>query len=355
MNDHAKPTVYISYTWLSEQDEEGKWVRVPDKRAFALAERLREAGFDSRLDVYFHGSYYGFTPPQRRPGDRRDPWIIWAEEQIRDADCVLMLCTPEYVASDPHSGECPGEWCNWHLLDDKLKFNEKGWPAMSGEKRPALWWDWHCIAKDVDAKPEKFIPVEFGPYNSQNVPAFVRGATSYNLNSTNEFEGLRRRIRGEHQKIQPRQGVFISYAHKDDQIWLDSLLSHSALLERRGVEIWTDREIKPGKKWHEEIQNSLARAKVAVLMVTPAFLESSYIASSELPNMLQAAESEGLVIFPIPVRPSSYEQSELAPFQAAHPLSEALSGLRPAKRDKAFVSIVSKLADALGIKKATGP
>jgi len=355
MNDHAKPKVYISYTWLNEQDKDGRWVRVPDKRAEGLAERLREAGFDSRLDIYSYYNRYGFTSPQRRPGDRRDPWIIWAEEQIRDADCVLMLCTPEYVASDPHSGKCPGEWCDWHLLDDKLKFNEQGWPVYLQEKRPALWWDWHCIAKDSDARPEKFIPVGFGPYDSRNVPDFVSGAPCYDLESTDGFEGLRRRIRSEHQKTNPRQGVFISYAHQDDQMWLDSLLSHLALLKRRGVEIWTDREIKPGKKWHNEIQNSLARAKVAVLMVTPAFLESSYIASNELPNMLQAAESEGLVIFPIPVKPSSYEQSELAPFQAAHPLSEALSGLRPAKRDKVFVSIASMLADALDVNKAAEP
>jgi internalin A len=126
-------------------------------------------------------------------------------------------------------------------------------------------------------------------------------------------------------------------------------------VKRRGVEIWTDREIKPGENWHEEIQNSLARAKVAVLLVTPAFLRSEYIARSELAPLLQAAKSEGLVIFPIPVKPSSYEQSELAPFQAAHPLSEALSGLSAAKRDQAFVNIASKLADALGINKPKEP
>jgi TIR domain-containing protein len=354
MNTNVKPKVYISYTWLNGMNSDGEPIRVPDERAFKLAERLREAGFDPRLDMYFKDNHYGFAPPQHRRGDSRDPWIIWAEEQIRDADCVLLLCTPEYVASDPNLGECPGAWCDWHLMDDNLKFNEKGLPEMFHERKPALWWDWHCIAKDLDAKPEKFIPVGFGPYRSQNIPAFVR-ATYYNLESTSDFEGLRRRIRSEYQRLHPRQGVFISYAHKDDQRWLESLLDHLALLKRRGVEIWTDREIRPGANWHEEIQNSLARAKVAVLLVTPAFLQSPYIASDELPIMLRAANSEGLVIFPIPVKPSSYEQSELAPFQAAHPLSEPLSGLRAAKRDQAFVNIASKLADALGVNKAKEP
>jgi hypothetical protein len=349
MNTKVKPKVYISYTWLNRKDNEGKWARVPDDRGFKLAERLRDARFDSRLDLYFKDNQYGFARPQRRQGDRRDPWILWAEEQIRDADCVLLLCTPEYVASDPDLGECPGAWCEWHLLDDNLKFNKDGWPAKSDLTVPALWWDWHCIAKEFDTNPAKFIPVGFGPYCSGNIPAFIRGATYYDLDSASDFEGLCRGIRSEYQKLHPRQGVFISYAHKDDQRWLESLMDHLALLKRRGVEIWTDREIKPGENWNEEIQNSLARAKVAVLLVTPAFLQSEYIARNELPPLLQAAKSEGLVIFPIPVRPSSYKQSELAPFQAAHPLSEALSGLPAAKRDQAFVSIASKLTDALGI------
>jgi pimeloyl-ACP methyl ester carboxylesterase len=196
-----KPKIYISYTWLSEENEKGEWRRVPDDRAFNLAERLRENGFDPRFDRYFKDSQYGFEPPNRRPGDHRDPWIIWAEEQIRGADGVLLMCTPGYVESDPGSGGNPGEWWTWHCLDENQKFDNEGWPAMSKERRPALWWDWHCMARDLSAKPEKFIPVGFGVYDRQKVPAFVRGATYYNLESTDDFESLCRRIRGEYQKL----------------------------------------------------------------------------------------------------------------------------------------------------------
>ena len=346
MSVSAKPQVYISYTWLNRERADGTWERVADERAEALAERLRAAGFDARVDVYFHLPRYGFSSPQRRPGDPRDPWFIWAEEQVTGADCVLMLCTPEYVASDPDGGACPGEWCDWHLLDDALKLTPR---------RPALWWDWHYIAREADARPEKFIPVGFGPYDSRNVPAFVRGATYYNLDSEKEFEGLLRRMRGEYQKRHPRQGVFVSYAHAGDEDWLDTLLRHFASLKQRGVEIWTDRDIKPGSKWHAEIQSALGRAKVAVLLVTPALLASPYIASDELPVMLRAAESEGLTIFPIPVKSSAYERSKLKDFQAAHPLSKPLAGLRGNKRDEALVSITSKLEEALGLDASGEP
>jgi hypothetical protein len=234
-------------------------------------------------------------------------------------------------------------------MDDSLKV---------GVRVPFLWWDWHFIVRELEsgeAQPQKFIPVGFGPYNSQYIPAFIKGATYCNLDSTKDFEGLLRRIKNEYRRRHPRQGVFISYAHKDEQQWLDSLLVHLAFLKRLGVEIWTDREISPGARWHQDIQNALAKAQVAVLLVTPAFLESPYISNDELPNLLRAAESEGLIIFWIPVKPSSWSMSELAPFQAAHPPSEPLSGLRGSKRDQAFVSIASKLANALGVNKANKP
>jgi len=91
-----------------------------------------------------------------------------------------------------------------------------------------------------------------------------------------------------------------------------------------------------------------------VLLVTPAFLKSEFIKSSELPAALRAAEAEGLVILWIPVKPSSYERREgreIAEFQAAQPPSAPLSGLRGAKRNQALVSIASHLADVLGVNR----
>jgi hypothetical protein len=170
------------------------------------------------------------------------------------------------------------------------------------------------------------------------------------LESPGDYEGLLRRIKVEYRRGHPRSGVFISYAHKDKQ-WLDLFLGCLADLKRQGVQIWTDREIKAGARFQEEIQNALARAQVAVLLVTPAFLKSDYIKSHELSNALQAAESEGLVIFWIPIEPSSYEKSEIAPFRAALTPSTPLSRLRGPKRNQALVSIAAQLAEALGVSR----
>ena len=166
------------------------------------------------------------------------------------------------------------------------------------------------------AERQKFIPVGFGPYalNSQYVPSFIKGETYYNLDSNEDFEGLLRRMRTQFRIRHPRTGIFISYSHNDEH-WLNLLLEHLAFLKQQGVEIWTDREIEPGDRWREEIEDALATASVAVLLVTPAFLASPFIQNNELPTLLRAAKSEGLVIFWIPVEPSSYDQYKFAIFR----------------------------------------
>ena len=83
--------------------------------------------------------------------------------------------------------------------------------------------------------------------------------------------------------------------------------------------------------------------------VSPDFLASKYISNNELPRMLQAAESDGMTIFWIPVRPSPYKHSLIGAFQAAHAPEKPLSGLSNAERDQAFVDIGEEMAKALGI------
>jgi hypothetical protein len=341
MPSGTQPIVYISYRWIDVVDH-GRPGRAPDPRARELADRLRAAGVDVRLDVYFRDSLHGFRPPQRVAGDPRDPWLAWATQQIAEADAVLLYCTPEYAEADPDRGDSPGEWSRWSQLDEAARISTRV---------PALWWDWHAIARECADRPQKFVPIGVGPYNGDQIPAFVRGASYINLSDDGGFDALLRRIRQVWRERQPRRGVFVSYAHKDDQTWLDTLLSHLSWLQRQhGVEIWTDRGIQPGAKWHETIQHALDRAKVAVLLVSPEFLDSDYIASNELPKMLQAAESEGMTIFWIPVRPSAYRRSPIGAFQAAHAPDKPLSGLRGAERDQAFVDIGEKLGKALGLK-----
>ncbi len=92
-----------------------------------------------------------------------------------------------------------------------------------------------------------------------------------NLKSETDFAGMLRRIRVEHRRRHPRAGVFISYAHKDDPRWKTALLERIRLASNDRIQVWTDAEIEPGERLHDEIQGSISAAKVAVMLVSPSF------------------------------------------------------------------------------------
>jgi len=89
----------------------------------------------------------------------------------------------------------------------------------------------------------------------------VRGASYINL-SDDGYRALLRRIRKSGETC-TETCVFISYAHKDDQSWLDMLLQQSVLAAtEHGIEIWSDRDMQSVRNGRM-IQSALDRAKVA--------------------------------------------------------------------------------------------
>jgi hypothetical protein len=98
-----------------------------------------------------------------------------------------------------------------------------------------------------------------------------------------------------------REKVFLSYSHRDRE-WLERLLEHLAVLERWGlIHSWSDNRIAAGADWQGEIEEALGQSKVAVLLITPAFLASQYIWEKEWPR-IQAHKAQGMEILPLVVR-----------------------------------------------------
>jgi tetratricopeptide (TPR) repeat protein len=161
------------------------------------------------------------------------------------------------------------------------------------------------------------------------------------------------------------KSVFVCYAHADNaprKRWLHRLLEHLAPVVRHDeITVWSDHNLQAGEQWDEEIAQQLAAARVAVLLVSPAFLASEYIANSELPVLLKRSHDDGLTILPVLLYPSLFdvarfkwpdpkngpEEFTLSSLQAVGSPSETLSEMEGPKRDRAFVTLAKRIQSIL--------
>ena len=101
--------------------------------------------------------------------------------------------------------------------------------------------------------------------------------------------------------------VFISYSHKDEA-WKNRLVTHLGVLQQEGLlDLWDDRRIGAGEDRYQKIEEAIAKARVAVLLVSADFLTSNFILSEEVPRLLEHKDNEGLRIFPVIIRPCAWK------------------------------------------------
>jgi TIR domain-containing protein len=164
--------------------------------------------------------------------------------------------------------------------------------------------------------------------------------------------------------------VFVSYAHTDNessdpsQRWLDRLIEMLKPLHLNDeVTAWSDRDIKAGDDWRKHIDVVLERyAHAAVLLVSPAFLASDFIRSSELPVLLHKRHlaSDAMLIIPIVLRCCLYEETRfrfpdpirgpesvsLSVFQSANPPDRPLDSMPRGEQDAVLLSVAKRLRQA---------
>ena len=83
--------------------------------------------------------------------------------------------------------------------------------------------------------------------------------------------------------------LFVSHAHKDAPLYDEfmELLTDMLRPSRRyDFRLWTDRSLLVGESWHAEIAQAIVQCDAGLLLVSPAFLGSEYIAEHELPKFL---------------------------------------------------------------------
>lgn len=139
----------------------------------------------------------------------------------------------------------------------------------------------------------------------------------------------------------PRSRVFISYCHRDTR-WLERLKAVLAPEIRNDrLDVWDDQLLDPGEDWRERIRENIARARVAILLVTPGFLASKFIREEELPPILEAAK-DGLTVLWVPVAGSFYGEAAMPGIEQLNHLQAAGDTARPLE-DLDDASVASSL------------
>ena len=159
--------------------------------------------------------------------------------------------------------------------------------------------------------------------------------------------------------------VFICYSHIDNEnsdpnkCWLNRFQKFLAPLIRENViTVFSDKDINTGDDWHNTIQAHLDKAKAAVLLISPSFLASNYIANSELPVLLKNANIHGTKIFPIIISPCRYDTTKfkypdpkvgpnefkLSSLQSANPDSNTLVDMSEGDQNRVLKKVADDLA-----------
>ena len=144
--------------------------------------------------------------------------------------------------------------------------------------------------------------------------------------------------------------------------WLDRFIEFlKPLVRQEDFTLCSDQDIEIGEDWHQHIQAHLNGAKAVVLLISPAFLASDYIANSELPVILKNATDQGVRIFPILISPSVYKRAKykypdpktgpqqftLASIQAANPPSETLIEMTEGGQNRVLDFLTNPLSPTL--------
>lgn len=146
--------------------------------------------------------------------------------------------------------------------------------------------------------------------------------------------------------------IFISYSRRDGQ-WVDRLRTLFRPMERRGmVSTWSDTDLEAGLAWEPQLLASIAAAKAALLLVTPALLASEYVKRVELPALLSRSRDAATKfrLFWLLLEPCDWRSKlpELAEVQAIGDLNRSvIESASSADEQVRLIKVVEEIGRAM--------
>jgi len=119
--------------------------------------------------------------------------------------------------------------------------------------------------------------------------------------------------------------VFVSYCREDAEWLRRFVVMLKPEVRGRGMQLWSDTLVGTSRKWRPEIDDAIARADVALLLVSPDFLASDFIMDEELPALIQ----RGVPLAPCCCAPVVTTRSRSLPACNGHMIRRSMVPSRP--------------------------
>jgi hypothetical protein len=138
--------------------------------------------------------------------------------------------------------------------------------------------------------------------------------------------------------------IFISYSHRDEA-WKDRLVAQLRIVARKGeFDVWHDRRIEAGGAWKTEIEDAIARADTAILLISADFLTSPFIQDEEVGRILTRRSAGNLRVIPLIVKPCPWTAVDwLSDLQARPTDGRALSAAAEHEADADLAALALEL------------
>ena len=149
-------------------------------------------------------------------------------------------------------------------------------------------------------------------------------------------------------KAETRAPVFISYAH-EDKPWLLKLRGALRPLEHRAqLAVWDDHRLQAGDLYRQDTEAAIARAPVAIILVSDDFFASSFIQQYELPNILSRMRNGTCKVLWLLIDGTHWNTSPLHDILSLNDVETPLATLSPAQQQDALIMLRRSVAAAIG-------
>jgi len=104
--------------------------------------------------------------------------------------------------------------------------------------------------------------------------------------------------------------VFVSYARANKDLaprFLKHFKQQTDAAKAYRYVFWQDGDLLIGENWHEEIQKALESCNLGLLLISPAFLGSQYIAKKELPRFVGHRATPVIPVMLQPIDPELHD------------------------------------------------